>query len=212
MFWVLCKCWFVWFSQEPFVCFVSFYKKTEAPRCWETCTWLQLIVNESIYKGRKNKDRFLKITCAASGLQEQQTGWVLSGWEHGGMEPVGAWGPFEKLLCPLPSKPGRHLSSEGLLLPQALSCQRYLRPPLSSMLSSHGRGIKPQDASKKNSRGLSRGVAGNPGFPWLVPMTSGSLAGFLCPGMTYLVTITVMLAVLFGKALSSSCQTNEKFA
>ena len=34
-------------------------------------------------------------------------------------------------------------------------------------------------ASKKNSRGLSRGVAGNPGFPRLVPMTSGSLAGFL---------------------------------
>ena len=26
-----------------------------------------------------------------------------------------------------------------------------------SFLSSHGRGIKPQDASKKNSRGLSRG-------------------------------------------------------
>ena len=48
-----------------------------------------------------------------------------------------------------------------------------------SLLSSHGRGIKPQDASKKNSRGLSRGVAGNPGFPRLVPMTSGSLAGFL---------------------------------
>ena len=48
-----------------------------------------------------------------------------------------------------------------------------------SLLSSHGRGIEPQDASKKNSRGLSRGVAGNPGFPRLVPMTSGSLAGFL---------------------------------
>ena len=48
-----------------------------------------------------------------------------------------------------------------------------------ALLSSHGRGIKPQDASKKNSRGLSRGVAGNSGFPRLVPMTSGSLAGFL---------------------------------
>ena len=48
-----------------------------------------------------------------------------------------------------------------------------------SLLSSHGRGIEPQDASKKNSRGLSRGVAGNPGFPRLVPITSGSLAGFL---------------------------------
>ena len=48
-----------------------------------------------------------------------------------------------------------------------------------SLLSGHGRGIEPQDASKKNSRGLSRGVAGNPGFPRLVPITSGSLAGFL---------------------------------
>ena len=37
-----------------------------------------------------------------------------------------------------------------------------------SLLSSHGRGIRPQDASKKNSRGLSRGVAGNPGpGPWV---------------------------------------------
>ena len=49
----------------------------------------------------------------------------------------------------------------------------------SSLLSSHGRGIEPQDASKKNSRRLSRGVAGNRGFPRLVPITSGSLAGFL---------------------------------
>ena len=48
-----------------------------------------------------------------------------------------------------------------------------------SLLSSHGRGIEPQDTSKKNSRGLSRGVAGNPGLPRLVPMTSGSLVGFL---------------------------------
>ena len=48
-----------------------------------------------------------------------------------------------------------------------------------SLLSSHGRGIEPQDASKKNSRGLSRGVAGNPGFPRLVPVISGSFSGCL---------------------------------
>ena len=34
-----------------------------------------------------------------------------------------------------------------------------------SLLSSHGKGIGPQDALKKDSRGLSRVVAGNPGFP-----------------------------------------------
>ena len=33
-----------------------------------------------------------------------------------------------------------------------------------SLLSSHGRGIGPQDALK-DSRGLSRVTAGNPGFP-----------------------------------------------
>lgn len=38
--------------------------------------------------------------------------------------------------------------------------------------------------------------------------------GWACcnTGITYLVTVTAMSAVLFGKALSSSCQTNEKFA
>ena len=34
-----------------------------------------------------------------------------------------------------------------------------------SLLSSHGRGIGPQDALKKDSRGLSRVVAGNAWFP-----------------------------------------------
>ena len=41
-----------------------------------------------------------------------------------------------------------------------------------SLLSSHGRGIRPQDALKKDSRGLSGVSAGNPGFPRLVPVTS----------------------------------------
>ena len=41
------------------------------------------------------------------------------------------------------------------------------------MLSSHGRGIGPRDALKKDSRGLSRVSAGSPVFPGLVPVTSG---------------------------------------
>ena len=48
-----------------------------------------------------------------------------------------------------------------------------------SLLSSHGRGIGPQDVLKKDFRGLSRVAAGNPEFPPLVPVTSGSFSGFL---------------------------------
>ena len=48
-----------------------------------------------------------------------------------------------------------------------------------ALLSSHGRGIWPQDALKKDSLGLSRVAAGNPGFPRLVPVTSGSFSGSL---------------------------------
>ena len=40
------------------------------------------------------------------------------------------------------------------------------------LLASHGRGIGPQDAPK-DSQGLSWVAAGNPGFPGLVPVTSG---------------------------------------
>ena len=40
-------------------------------------------------------------------------------------------------------------------------------------------GIGPQDGLKKDTRGLSRVVAGNPGFPLLVPVTSGSFSGCL---------------------------------
>ena len=46
-----------------------------------------------------------------------------------------------------------------------------------ALLSSHGRGIGPQDALKKDSRGLSRVAAGNPGFPRLVPVISGASLG-----------------------------------
>ena len=48
-----------------------------------------------------------------------------------------------------------------------------------SLLSSHGRGIGPQDALKKDSRGLSRVAAGNPGFLRLVSVTSGNFSGCL---------------------------------
>ena len=41
-----------------------------------------------------------------------------------------------------------------------------------SLLSRHGMGIGPQDAPK-DSQGLSRVAAGNPGFPGLEPVTLG---------------------------------------
>ena len=44
-----------------------------------------------------------------------------------------------------------------------------------SLLSSHGRGIGPQEALKNDSQGLSPVAAGNPGFSRLVLVTSGSL-------------------------------------
>ena len=43
-----------------------------------------------------------------------------------------------------------------------------------SSLSSHGTRLGPQEALKKNSQVLSRVAAGNPGFPRLVLVTSGS--------------------------------------
>ena len=48
-----------------------------------------------------------------------------------------------------------------------------------SWLSSHGRGLGPRDALKKDSRGLSRGAAGNPRFPRLLPGTLGNFPGCL---------------------------------
>ena len=44
------------------------------------------------------------------------------------------------------------------------------------LLSSHGRGIGPQDALKGQSRGLSLVAAGYPVFPRLVTVTSGSFS------------------------------------
>ena len=40
-------------------------------------------------------------------------------------------------------------------------------------------GLGPPDAYKKDSRGLSWVVAGNPGFPRLVSVTSGNFSGCL---------------------------------
>ena len=44
---------------------------------------------------------------------------------------------------------------------------------LCSIVASHGRGLGPRDALRKDSRGLCRGVAGNPRFPRLLPGTLG---------------------------------------
>ena len=48
-----------------------------------------------------------------------------------------------------------------------------------SLLSSHGRGIRPQDAMKKDSPGISRVLAGIPGYHRLVSVTSGTFSGCL---------------------------------
>ena len=48
-----------------------------------------------------------------------------------------------------------------------------------ALLSNNSRGIGHQDTLKGESRGLSRVAAGNPGFPRLVKMTSGSFSGSL---------------------------------
>ena len=59
-----------------------------------------------------------------------------------------------------PGKSGLHGSGEG--------SAKYL--------SSHGRGTGPPEVFKKACRGLSRVAAGNPGFPRLVTLTSGSFS------------------------------------
>ena len=64
------------------------------------------------------------------------------------------------------------------------------------LLSSHGRGSGPQDVLKDESRGLSRVLAGNPGFPRLMTVTSGSFSGCL-----WVVTNTVELG---GASLDST--------
>ena len=63
--------------------------------------------------------------------------------------------------------------------PREVQSPFKLRGGVVALASSHGRGIGPQDAFKGETRGLSRVAAGNPGFPRLVPVTSGSFSGWL---------------------------------
>ena len=67
------------------------------------------------------------------------------------------------LETPSPGKSGLHARGEG---------ERVLAP-------SHGRGLGPRDALKKDSRGLPRGAAGNPRVPRLLPGTLGNFPGCL---------------------------------
>ena len=62
-----------------------------------------------------------------------------------------------------PGIPGLHAHGEGERVIALQSC----------------RGIGPQDALKKDSPDFSRVAAGNPGFPRLVLVTSGSFSGCL---------------------------------
>ena len=68
---------------------------------------------------------------------------------------------------------------EPLVWPQGNQVSIRVARGSGSLLSSHGRGIGAQDKLKKDSQGLSRFLAGNPGFPRLVPVTSGSFSGCL---------------------------------
>ena len=67
---------------------------------------------------------------------------------------------------------------ETLFRRQGSQVSMHMAMRSGSLLSSHGRGIGPQDAPK-DSQGLSRVAAGNPVFPRLVPVTSGSFSGCL---------------------------------
>ena len=68
---------------------------------------------------------------------------------------------------------------EPLLCRQGSQVSMRVARGSASLLSSHGRGIGPQEASKKDSRSLSRVATGNHGVPQLVPVTSGSVSGSL---------------------------------
>ena len=75
------------------------------------------------------------------------------------------------------------VSDSDLRVPAELGQESQASMPVArgsaSLLSSHGRGLGLQDALKKDSRGLSRVVAGNPGFHQLLPVTLGSFSGCL---------------------------------
>ena len=63
------------------------------------------------------------------------------------------------------------------MLPQGSPVSIRVARWKAALLSSQGRGIVPQDIWKKESLGLSRLTAGNPGFPRLVLVTSRSFSG-----------------------------------
>ena len=63
---------------------------------------------------------------------------------------------------------------EPLVWPQGSPVSIRVARGSVALLWIHCRGIQPQDALKGEFRGLSRHSAGNPGFPQLVRVTSGS--------------------------------------
>ena len=68
---------------------------------------------------------------------------------------------------------------EPLMWPQGSAVSIRVERGNEAFPSSQGRVIGPQDTLKVESRGLSRVAAGNPGFPRLVIVTSGSFSGCL---------------------------------
>ena len=68
---------------------------------------------------------------------------------------------------------------EPLLWRQGSQVSMCVAEGCASLLSSHGSRIGLQDALKKDSLGLFRVAAGNPGFPRHVPVASGSFSGCL---------------------------------
>jgi len=65
---------------------------------------------------------------------------------------------------------------EPLVWPQGSPVSIRVVRGSTALLSSHGRGIGPQESLKGEYRGLSRVESGNPGFPQLVTVTSGSFS------------------------------------
>ena len=68
---------------------------------------------------------------------------------------------------------------EPLVWPQRYPVSIRVARESPALLLIHGTEIAPQDALKGESRSLFRVAAGNPGFPRLVMVTSGSFSGFL---------------------------------
>ena len=65
---------------------------------------------------------------------------------------------------------------EHLVWPQGSPVSIRIMRGSAALLSSHSRGIGPQDVLKGESRDPSQVGAGNPGFPRLVKVTSGSFS------------------------------------